>query len=86
MHVYLLSCKTGKGKNSYAEQLSNEMDGPVTASDTLAWYCPDGKVKPYESTFKANERGKIVNDHNGNAVKVPDRSKPGKYQTFDTKK
>lgn len=35
MPVYLLSCNTGKGENSYAEQLSKELKIPVKAPDEL---------------------------------------------------
>ncbi|WP_344796567.1 RHS repeat-associated core domain-containing protein, partial [Litoribacillus peritrichatus] len=83
MQVYLLSCSTGQGSNSFAEQLTKEMGGPVTAPTTLAWYWSDGTVRPFEAKAKLDENGRVVKDGNGNPVKEPDYSKPGTYRTFD---
>jgi RHS repeat-associated protein len=83
MQIYLLSCKTGKGDNSFAERLAKAMGGPVTAPTTLAWYWDDGRVKAFEPKFKRDENGNIMKDQSGNPIEVPDYSKPGTYRTFD---
>jgi RHS repeat-associated protein len=86
MQIYLLSCKTGKGDNSFAERLAKAMGGPVTAPTTLAWYWSDGRVKAFEPKFKRDKNGNIMKDQSGKPIEVPDYSKPGTYRTFDTAK
>jgi hypothetical protein len=46
MKIELLSCHTGNGPNSYAQQLADVMNTKVTAPDTLLWYNSDGGVRP----------------------------------------
>ncbi len=74
MPVYLLSCNTGKGYNSFAQQLSDIMEAPVKAPDEYLWYWPDGKVAPYG----------ITKDKDGNDI--PDVSKPGTINEFKPQK
>ena len=70
MPIYLLSCETGKGANSYAQQLSNKMQSPVVAPDEILWYWEDGKVAPY-----------AMIEENGKSR--PDYSSPGNIRTFN---
>lgn len=72
MPVYLLSCNTGKGDNSFAEQLSAQMKTDVVAPDEILWYYPDGNVRPYA-------RGADNPD-------LPDTSRPGNIRKFTPKK
>lgn len=71
MPVYLLSCNTGKGENSFAEQLSNVMKTEVIAPDELLWYYPDGSVRPYARDESNPQQ--------------PDLSKPGSIRRFKSK-
>jgi RHS repeat-associated protein len=53
--VSLLSCSTGQGVNSFAQQLANILGAPVTAPDNLVWLTTNGvtvlglPVTQYES-------------------------------------
>ncbi|NRQ42473.1 RHS repeat protein [Rheinheimera sp. YQF-2] len=69
MMVDLLSCNTGKGENSYAQQLAEELGSPVRAPDEFLWYYSDGKLAPMGMT----DAGDM------------DMSKPGKIHTFTPK-
>lgn len=42
--VKLESCNTGKGPNSYAQQLANLLGKPVIAPNNFVWYYPDGTL------------------------------------------
>ncbi|QRF55106.1 RHS repeat-associated core domain-containing protein [Variovorax paradoxus] len=46
MGVDLLSCSTGAGSASYAQQLANELGATVRAPDTLLWYYSNGALLP----------------------------------------
>lgn len=82
MPVYLLSCNTGEGEGSIAEQLAGLLKAEVSAPDTLLWYWPDGRVAPYEPKFKTDTQGNIINDSNGNPVSIPDPLKSGTIRKF----
>ncbi len=51
MSVRLLSCNTGKGNNSYAQQLADELGVRVYAPDQYDWYYSNGKVEPWEDSM-----------------------------------
>ncbi|MGG2165771.1 RHS repeat-associated core domain-containing protein, partial [Escherichia coli] len=56
MSVRLLSCNTGKGNNSYAQQLADELGVRVYAPDQYDWYYSNGKVEPWGGFYDANNQ------------------------------
>jgi RHS repeat-associated protein len=70
--VDLLACRTGRGKNNFAQQLANELGADVNAPNDYIWYYPNG------STQVAPAQG-------GNLKSGPDLSNPGKMKTFTPK-
>lgn len=70
MPIYLLSCETGKGPNSFAQRLADVTKSTVVAPDEILWYSTDGQVKPYA----------MIKDADGNDV--PDYSRPGHINKF----
>lgn len=67
--IQLLSCNTGVGKNSFAEQLAKELKQPVMGPSNYVWYYSDGK------TVVAPAIG-------GNLSSGPNLKAPGGYTTF----
>ena len=63
MTIELLSCNTGKGKNSIGQQLANELNTTVRAPDQFLWYYSDGNLKPMgmkpDRTQDLNQPGKM---------------------------
>ena len=63
MPVDLLSCNTGKGANSYAQKLANELGATVTAPDNYLWYYSDGRTVPAgmnkDRTINLSDKGKM---------------------------
>lgn len=66
MPVYLLSCNTGQGTDSYAQSLSNNLKTTVKAPDEILWYYSDGRVVPMGATADGK----------------PDPTRPGSVRTF----
>lgn len=60
----------GKGQNSYAQNLADELGADVKAPDQYMWYYPDGRTVPMGMTAD----GKM------------DKSQPGKIHTFKPRK
>ncbi|HGY9073070.1 TPA: hypothetical protein ACNTV0_005044, partial [Escherichia coli] len=56
MSVRLLSCNTGKGNNSFAQQLADELGVRVYAPDQYDWYYSNGKVEPWGGFYDANNQ------------------------------
>ncbi|AXA90919.1 RHS repeat-associated core domain-containing protein [Massilia sp. YMA4] len=48
--VQLMSCNTGKGKNSFAKKVATELQAPVKAPDQYLWIWPDGRYMPAAMT------------------------------------
>lgn len=72
--IRMLSCDTGKGAGSFAQNLANKMGVPVEAPSELLWTYPTGK--------KFVAAGKYVPGANGRMNLVPDMSKPGTFNVF----
>lgn len=62
--VELHSCSTGKGSNSFAQQLSNIMNTPVRAPDDLYW----SHYSTNDGSFRRSTIGPTGNDNSGNWV------------------
>ncbi len=73
--IRLLSCDTGKGAGSFAQNLANKTGVPVEAPTELVWAKPNGD--------KFVAAGKYVTGANGQRTLVPDMSKPGTFQVFE---
>ena len=73
--IRLYSCSTGKGENSFAEQLAKETGKPVEAPDEVAWFGPTGKgyVAPPKNPSDPISKWK------------PDLTNKGSYKRFDPK-
>lgn len=69
--IFLLSCNTGQGENSFAQQLSNILKAPVLAPNELAWV---NTSKGTVEVFGQTSTGEL------------DLSKPGKFIKFRPKK
>jgi uncharacterized protein RhaS with RHS repeats len=70
--VTLYSCSTGKGSNSFAEQLAKELGKPVTAPTDILWMGPDGShfvAPPVNPSLPVNQW-------------KPDMTRPGSMVTF----
>ncbi|MCZ9013229.1 RHS repeat protein, partial [Escherichia albertii] len=78
MPVVLFSCETGKGKNSFAQQLANELDVTVIAPDEIIWIWPDGNYDIMGQTARITIGGK----DNGAFELVPDEKQPGDFHKF----
>ncbi|EHN87138.1 RHS repeat domain-containing protein, partial [Escherichia coli] len=74
MSVRLLSCNTGKGNNSYAQQLADELGVRVYAPDQYDWYYSNGKVEPWGGFYDANNQLQM------------DTNQPGHEFTFKRRK
>ncbi len=66
--VRLLSCETGKGNNSFAQNLANKLNIKVKAPTKLLWCSPNGNY--------------FVADAQDNDPNRPDLNKKGKFKTF----
>ncbi len=75
MPVVLFSCETGKGKNSFAQKLANELDATVIAPDEIIWIWPDGNYAIMGQTARITIGGK----DNGAFELVPDEKQPGTF-------
>jgi uncharacterized Zn-binding protein involved in type VI secretion len=73
--IRMLSCDTGKGAGSFAQNLSNKMGVPVEAPTELVWTYPNGQ--------KFVAAGKYVPGANGQMNLVPDMSKPGNFHVLE---
>ncbi len=78
MPVVLFSCETGKGKNSFAQKLANELDATVIAPDEIIWIWPDGNYAIMGQTARITIGGK----DNGAFELVPDEKQPGDFHKF----
>ena len=74
MSVRLLSCNTGKGNNSFAQQLADELGVRVYAPDQYDWYYSNGKVEPWGGFYDANNQLQM------------DTNQPGHEFTFKRRK
>lgn len=74
MSVRLLSCNTGKGNNSYAQQLADELGVRVYAPDQYDCYYSNGKVEPWGGFYDANNQLQM------------DTNQPGHEFTFKRRK
>lgn len=63
MTVELLSCNVGAGKNSFAQQVANELKTTVKASDKYVWYFSDGSTTlagmNADGTMNTSDIGKL---------------------------
>ncbi|ENT2615739.1 RHS repeat-associated core domain-containing protein, partial [Shigella boydii] len=66
MSVRLLSCNTGKGNNSYAQQLADELGVRVYDPDQYDWYYSNGKVEPWGGFYDANNQLQMDTNQPGN--------------------
>ncbi len=73
--IRLLSCDTGKGAGSFAQNLANKMGVKVEAPTELLWARPNG------DKFVAG--GQWARTANGQTRLVPDMSKPGNFRLFE---
>ncbi|ERE39201.1 RHS repeat-associated core domain-containing protein, partial [Escherichia coli] len=78
MPVVLFSCETGKGKNSFAQKLANELDATVIAPDEIIWIWPDGNYAIMGQTARITIGGK----DNGVFELVPDEKQPRDFHKF----
>lgn len=79
MAVVLFSCETGKGENSFAQQLANELNTPVIAPDKLIWIWDDGSFKIMGKTVRIT----IDATEKGSFNMEPDELQPGKFHVFN---
>ena len=76
MPVKLLSCETGQGSNSFAQQLANALgSSTVSAPTTLLWYYSNGTLKPV---------GGKADPVTGRLIQDP--ANPGQMLDFDPEK
>jgi uncharacterized Zn-binding protein involved in type VI secretion len=73
--IRMLSCDTGKGAGSFAQNLANKMGVPVEAPTELVWAYPNGQ--------KFVAAGKYVPGPNGQMNLVPDMAKPGNFHVLE---
>ena len=80
--VVLHSCRTGEGENSFAKNVSNDMDGvTIIAPDQRDFISSDKELGPYKSKY-TDTNNEYKRDENGN-VKSKERSdERGNWKVF----
>ena len=76
MPVYLLSCETGAGSHSFAQQLADEMQTPVVAPTAKLWFFKGGAYTIAEAQTKTALGFIPVSEE------IRDPSRPGYMKTF----